>query len=207
MGDKSWKRHERTVARHFGTERALHGLDRDKGEVHTDVFVDVHDWYINKGHTAPEEELDRPTCLVVECKYSSKKSGNRNDWPCEEIHAVWKDRAVKGCDVIPIFVTRDKWIWCKLDDLFEVYQHLFEEPVGAGTVFRKFLVRHVNREMSSFFKDAFDEALTAYLPERRGVRKPFARKLHVICVGTNARLPKAVGIPPGALEHVSGEEK
>ena len=59
MGDKAWKRLERDVAKHFGTQRRVRGADF--GESDIEIVATLADW-LGKDHSS---------CvgLAVECKY------------------------------------------------------------------------------------------------------------------------------------------
>lgn len=181
MADKGWKRHERQVAEFFNTERALHGIDRVKGEVQTDVFADVQKWI-------GTPVFDEPTGLVIECKYSTKSSSNSNDWPCRRLSELKKEQAF---GYVTLMVTKDGWVWCQLDDFLTVFVDLFVNGESLSYLLGKYEVRNINKSMSSFFEDALGQALVSVAHIEAG--EYYKKAYPMVCVGSNARLPRVIG--------------
>lgn len=188
MADKAWKAHERNVAKFFGTTRALHGMDRKIGEVNTDVFVDAS--------SRPPFYDKIKACYAVECKYSSRSSKLANDWPSRELAKVLKQIPFCKDRVVPMILTKDRWIWTSLEDidyLLCMLMNSYYKDLHGTYPFSPFdiEVRHINKNMSSFFEKAFQQALDS----NKELKKEFDLSLHFVCVGSNARLPKAIGFP------------
>jgi hypothetical protein len=185
--DMSWKRHERETAEFFGTRRALHGIDRVQGEVQTDVFVDGAEWDGTK-----ECSIKRDFAFIIECKYTSNGASS-NSWMMQELACLSKEPAVKSQGLLPILVTRDNWHWVQIDN----FQKYLRYPLFTDlSIVNTLEVRHKNKEMSMFFVDAIEQAKMAMIPGRD---IPFTYRFHAVCVGSNARLPKCIGVPPKAL--------
>lgn len=195
MGDKPWKRHERDTAEFFGTARALHGLDRDRGEVATDVFVDVDKWL----SSAPVPNA----ALIVECKFSDKDSSSNKSWPCFMLDEISKESHLERLKIRPLIVLRDGWIWIRLEDFPELFWLLHKPKQLLDNPFwRNYEVRHVNKEICEFFDAAMGQACAAKLP-LNSLGKPYDSRYHVVSVGTNARVTKAIGISPEVFHTVN----
>lgn len=198
--DKAWKKHERDVAGFFGTQRALHGIDRDQGDVQTDVFVDGRAWnqhLIDSNKARPLSFCNY--AFFIECKYT-KKGASSNSWMVRALDKIHKEPVMKT-GVMPILVTRDGWHWVQLP-----YFHLYLDAVrtnhmSAKSVISMTDVRHVNKDMSTFFANAIAQATLANLPYRAG-DTPYSHRFHAVCVGTNERMVKCIGIPPSPLDCV-----
>jgi len=196
--DKAWKQFERTVATFFGTTRALHGMSRTVGEVDTDVFVHVPTWFEYMKRSLPALETSYPTALVVECKHS-RKDDHPNRKILAELQEIYLEHRAR-----PLLISPDRWCWIQLRDFPDFYlQFAHPTPLLPLDLVQRYEVHHLPRETPKFFKDAIDQARTAVLPNTELFRKDqekaptWGRRMHIICTGSNARMPPAVGIPPG----------
>jgi len=194
VADQGWKRHEREVAGFFGTQRALHGIDRSDGQVDTDVFVDGAVW-------KPSVSWAKELALVVECKYT-KAGSSSNAWMLPLIQGIKKEAGVKEAKAPVVIHTKDSWTWMQIED-FELYlvrdvfgrtkKHIVGYPV-ASTFGSE--VRHINKNMSEFFRSAMGQADLAVLPSRD---PSYKTRMNVVCVGSNARLPRCIGLGPQSI--------
>lgn len=187
--DKAWKRHEREVAGFFGTQRALHGIDRDQGEVQTDVFVDGAVW----GKETTGVDLFHDYAFVIECKYT-KQGSSSNSWMLHDLAEISKEPGVRNQCIIPLVVTRDGWHWIQLPNMSSYLHVMHNEGFKKEQVIDAFDIRHLNRQMSTFFDSAIQQARDAHIP-RRSDGSSYTRRYHAVCVGSNARLPKCIGFP------------
>lgn len=195
MADKPWKKHERDVAKFFETDRALHGIDRSNGEVLTDVFVDLYEWFYESDPLPLEKSKFANTALFVECKYTDKDASS-NDWVLRLIKSISDEPGIKKSNVIPVIVTSDGWHWIQLT-YFGFYLTAMANRFSPGKFMYYFEVRHINKKMSKFYKSAIEQARMASVPNRLASNDPFTHRMHTVCVGSNARLPKCIGMPPG----------
>lgn len=188
--DKAWKAHERNVAEFFGTRRALHGVDRDQGQVLTDVFVDGEALVVDDVKIAPDY------AMFIECKYTAAGSSS-NAWMLSEIAEIARNMKKKKDVRLPALKTRDGWVWVRLEDFFEYL--CFCTGVAEGiSIDCLFNVVPKNKKMSKFFLNAIGQAKLAELPKRPG-KPPYSHRMHVVCVGSNLRISKCVGIPPESI--------
>jgi hypothetical protein len=194
--DKAWKAHERAVAEFFGTRRALHGVDRDQGQVLTDVFVDGSN--LVRGYPIAEDYA-----IFIECKYTGKGSSS-NAWMLSEIAEIARQmkKDKKEIRSLPGLRTRDGWTWIRLED-FETYLPFLtgkvkELPGPTPSESYLFKIVEKNKKMSKFFYNAIEQAKLAELPKRPG-KPPYTHRMHLVCVGSNLRVAKCVGIPPESI--------
>ena len=187
--DKAWKAFERDVAAYFGTTRAIHGLSREagEGEVKTDVFVNAQKWYRHLGLEPGYIEAQSPVAIVVECKHS-KKPGHPNRRLLTRIHAEKKKVGV------PVMLkTPDGWSWIQLADFRQFYSSCVEVACAQWHVIED------TRKTAKFFKDAIEQARQALIPDEERDFK-FKRRMHIVCTGSNIRVPHIVGIPPDCIQ-------
>jgi len=155
MGNTNWKRHERSVARYFGTERNKRGNDFSVSDC--DVFVPKHIWKDKAKEECSVEELKfyaHVGGVIVECKHGYSQK------PVEYMREAHRGRTSN--DKIALLIWGTYGISWLQDGNLRVFDHIWNDlimhNIGTTSFLKKYHVAYVNRKTPDYIKNHMTQA-------------------------------------------------